>query len=226
VTTKLGKIELKNQIAERYRREGGDVFVNPLPQAIPFDIQGYRPDILVKRPNGERLLIEVKSSSAGISVERYREIAEIIGNHVGWRFLLVTGDESQLALSDLPGHTLLEVAEIRTRSKQSEVLLSQGFIPAAFLSSWSVLEALLRRRANHVGLPIGGLATSSLVNHLYSQGELTMEQFTSLKSLQIVRNQVVHGLESLGLELRTATLIELVTELIADWFPEGQVPTS
>ena len=49
-----------------------------------------------------------------------------------------------------------------------------GETEAAFLSLWGVLEAALRRRALQMSIPIERFPTLSLINQLYSQGELSL----------------------------------------------------
>ena len=88
--------QLEASIAKRYAELGFTVTVEPSLNLIPFDLGGYRPDILaIKEPN-QNYIIEVKGSSQRVSVGRFREVSEVVQAHPGWRFLLVTGDDEIL----------------------------------------------------------------------------------------------------------------------------------
>jgi hypothetical protein len=85
------------------------------------------------------------------------------------------------------------------------------------LSLWVILEAALRRQAKQVSIPIERFPTSSLINHLYSQGELSIEQFDKAKALQVIRNRFIHGYQTPSLIEYTKQLQELVNELLELW---------
>lgn len=213
--------ELERQVANRYASEGYTVLAQPTKDALPFDLGNYRPDLLVYKPGGVRYLIEVKSSRSPISVERYRDIAEIVSGQPGWRFLLVLGDEPLPDLAEGTEDRPLTPERIQMRINQAVRLLVHGASEAAFLDFWAVLEALLRNRANEITLPIEQMPTLSLVNHLYSQGELSMQQYDELKALLPVRNSIAHGLEVINVDHYTRRLGELVIELRGSWQPSN-----
>jgi hypothetical protein len=54
--------------AERYRLDGYDVTIEPDPNAIPFDLGGYRPDIVAKK-GGVTTIVEVKSQPQKLSFD-------------------------------------------------------------------------------------------------------------------------------------------------------------
>ena len=82
---------------------------------------------------------------------------------------------------------------------------------------WVTLEALLRRHAEQIALPVDRQPTSALLNYLYSQGELTFEQFQLALMAQQVRDQLVHGFEAAEVPTVTQSLQALVSELLAEW---------
>ena len=74
---------LEEQVAQRYREAGYEVFFDPEPTMIPFDLGRYRPDILARKEN-LNLIIEVKSNlNMGVSYERLREVIEEARRHEG-----------------------------------------------------------------------------------------------------------------------------------------------
>ncbi len=204
---------LLSRVAEDYRREGFEVIIEPQPGELPFDLDLYHPDLLVKKSDNEGFIIEVKGSTDRISVDRYREIAETVSEHPGWRFLLVTGKDS---VPDSQENTkqLLSWADIQRRRKQSEQLIAIGELEAAFLSLWAITEALMRRQAEQALIPIERFPTVSLIKHLYTQGELSIEQYDKAMSLVDVRNRLVHGFQTPELAVSVTELQGLVDELL------------
>ncbi|MBX3000618.1 MAG: hypothetical protein KF893_19010 [Caldilineaceae bacterium] len=211
---------LESKVAEKYRQQGFDVVLSPQPKDLPFDLGNYRPDLLVKKSADEGYIIEIKRNAESMPIERYREIAEIIAQHEGWRFLLVTGDDVFPVGQDDGG--VLSWEQIRYRQKSAEGLLSFGEMEGAFFISWRVLEALLRRQAQQVLIPIERLSALSLINHLYSQGELSMAQFDKARSLLALRNRLVYGYQAPDLREPTTELHELVNELLSLWHVEQE----
>jgi hypothetical protein len=207
---------LESKVADRYRAQGFEVVLEPQPKDLPFDLGAYRPDIIARKKTGEGYLIEVKSTASRAPIDRYRDIAEQVAEHDGWRYLLVTG-EDEVPGEPTPEGELLAWEQIVNRKTQAERLLSMGAVEGAFLSLWGVIEAALRRRAKEVAIPIDLLPTPSLINHLYSQGELSIEQFDEVKALQGIRNRLVHGYQTPDIAEPAEQLQQLAGELIAAW---------
>lgn len=215
-----GDSSLESRVAEKYRKAGYEVVLVSDQTDLPFDLGPYRPDLLVKKPDGKGYIVEVKGAAARTPIGRYREVAEIVGGHPGWRFLLVTNDEDELE----NGKQLLSWSDIKQRYQRSQHLLAMGEVEATFLSLWSVLEAILRKRAEETLIPIERFPPLSLIRQLYSQGELSMAQFDMLNPLYQLRNQLVHGYQVSNLDEATAELQQLVDELLYDWSPLAQEP--
>jgi hypothetical protein len=206
--------QLEASIAKRYTELGFNVTLEPSLNLIPFDLGGYRPDILaIKEPN-ENYIIEVKRSSQRVSVDRFREISEAVQAHPGWRFLLVTGDD-EIIIGEEAG--LLQTEQVRQRINKAESLLKEGFTDAAFLYLWSLLGGMMRRRSIQRSIPIERLGDLSLINHLYSQGEMTREQFHECKDLLSIRNRISHGYHDTHVDEGCLKLLELVHILSNEW---------
>jgi hypothetical protein len=206
--------QLEASIAKRYAELGFNVTVEPSPSLIPFDLGGYKPDILaIKEPN-QNYIIEVKGSSQRVSVDRFREISEVVQAHSGWRFLLVTGDD-ELLIGEEAG--LLQADQVKLQIMKAEFLVKQGFADAAFLYLWSLLEGMMRRRSIQKSIPIERLGGLSLINHLYSQGEMTREQFHKCKDLLSIRNRISHGYQDTHTDKGCLELLDLVHILSNEW---------
>jgi hypothetical protein len=214
--TKVLETNRLQGIAEKYRLQGFEVLIEPSKSLIPFDLGNYRPDLIARKELGEGYIIELKNSIAKISVDRYREIAEIVAQHHGWRFLLITGEDVS---SDDPqdDSELLTWEQMLQRQEQAQKFLAMGEVEVAFFYLWGVLEAAMRRQARQVAIPIERFPANSLINHLYSQGELSMEEFDQVRVIQTVRDRLMHGYQLPNLGEPTKQLQGLVNELIAMW---------
>jgi len=206
--------QLEASIAKRYVELGFNVTVEPSLSLIPFELGGYRPDILATKEPNQKYIIEVKGSSQRLSVDRLREISEIVQAHPGWRFLLVTGDDE---LSVGEETSLLESEEVSQRIEKAETLINEGFSHAGFLYLWSLLEGMMRRRSIQKSIPVERLGGLSMINHLYSQGEMTREQFHECKDLLSIRNRIAHGFEYTNINEGCLKLLDLVRILSSEW---------
>jgi hypothetical protein len=215
--TELAHGLLESQVAEKYRALGCEVIVAPEKGDLPFDLGTYRPDLIAKKSPSEGYIIEVKGSVSRTPIDRYREIAELVSQHTGWRFLLVTGEDVSLSDREWDAGELLTWDQMLQRKAHAEQLLAVGEAVAAFLFLWGILEAALRRQAAGVSIPVERLPTTSLINHLYSQGELSLQQWEKVKSLQAIRNRTVHGYQTPSLDEHARQLQELVRELLRLW---------
>lgn len=203
-------------IVEKYKLQGFEVVIDPSKSLIPFDLGNYCPDLIARKGLDEGYIIELKNSIAKISVDRYREIAEIVAQHHGWRFLLITGEDisSGEPQDDIE---LLTWEQMLQRQEQAQRFLAIGEVEVAFWYLWGILEAAMRRQARQVAIPIERFPANSLINHLYSQGELSMEQFDQVRVIQTIRDRLTHGYQLPNLEEPTKQLQVVVNELITIW---------
>lgn len=207
------------QVAEKYQQEGFEVIIEPELEDLPFDLGMYCPDLVIRKSKDEGYIVEIKSLATRIPVERYQEIAEIVSRHTGWRFLLITGEDVVASIQKEFEGKFPAWEQLYRRKEEADRLVSLGELEGAFLLFWVLLEALMRKRAEQTSLPIERLPTSPLIKHLYSQGELSMEQFDQAITLQDFRNRIVHGLEVSELSEPIVQLQRLVSELLNLWAP-------
>lgn len=203
-------------LAEQYRLQGFSVSVPADAESIPFDLNGYVPDILARKGT-EYVLIEVKSVAAPASISRLRDVAEIVKQHAGWRFLFVnTSPDSAgnyLAQEPLPWDS------IASRANQARRLHEAGEPEASILLSWSALEALLRRHAESMDLPLAHASVLALLDYLYSEADLSYEHFEQAKQLLAGRNQLAHGFTLPEAPKQAAQLQVLLADLSNEWLP-------
>ena len=220
MTAKLIHDNSVSKIAEKYRQAGYTVLVDPEPEDIPFDLGTYRPNLIVKKNEAEGYIIEFNGSGRQTSIDRLKEIAEIVSENTGWRFLLMT-EEDALLKDNSHEVNLLSWQQILTRKTQGERLILSGENEGAFLLLWVIIEALLRRRAEEVSIPIEKFPTLSLIKHMYSQGELSIQEYDRAMLLLSVRNRFIHGFQTPEINESVSELLALVNELISLWPPQG-----
>ncbi len=208
------------KVADRYRRMGFDVIEQPQEDELPFDLGGYRPDLLAVKSEDERYVIEVKAASTDLSAERYLEVAEQVSHQTGWRFLLVT-EGSPLAQPAGVGEARpLTWQQIEESAVLAVALRKRGQDEAGFLVLWPAFEASMRNRAESEHIPLESAPTSSLVNHLYSLGELSMEQYDAARELLAVWELLAHGYTVDDASESARRLYELVRDLFDEWGPQ------
>ena len=168
-------------VAQELRRNGYEVVLSPSPEALPFDLGHYRPDLIAFK-NGGGIVLEVKKSTAHLSVDRLQNVAEKVASHNGWQFRLLTPqDIPEYAVdgyTDFPSWSTL-----RSKTQDVETLIQNGMTEPALLYLWSIVEAMLRKQAIAQHLPIDGYPSRNLLKHMYSSGEVSMDEFDLFNSL-------------------------------------------
>ena len=208
-----------SELAARYERDGFAVLVEPDPSAVPFDLGGYRPDLLASKGD-EHHIVAVRDLGTRLSVDRFQELAEDIGSHDGWHFILATSDD--LNPGSFPAKVpLLSLEQLRERSRSAARLLETGPSEAALLSLWAVFEGMVRVQARRISLPIERYPTLGLLKHMYSHGELSMQQYDRAMEMLDLRNAVAHGLAAEGVESAAAQMLDIVHEYFDRLSPQS-----
>lgn len=208
-----------SELAARYERDGFAVLVEPDPSAVPFDLGGYRPDMLASKGD-EHHIVAVRDRGTRLSVDRFQELAEEIGSHDGWHFILATSDD--LNPGSFPAYTpLLSWEQLRERLKCAARLLETGPSEAALLSLWALFEGMLRLQARRISLPVERFPTEGVVKHMYSHGELSMQQYDRVMDMLELWNAVAHGFAVEGVGNAAAQMLDIVHELFDRWTPQS-----
>lgn len=61
---------------------------------------------------------------------------------------------------------------------------------------------MLRLQATRISLPIERFPTAGVLDHMYSHGELSMQQYDRAMEMLDLRNAVAHGLAGEGIPQR------------------------
>jgi hypothetical protein len=188
--------DLLKRTAEKFERKGYKIFYEPSSYVYPFDLGSYRPDLLAIKNDNDGYIFEIKSSKSKVSVDELKEIASSTDSHEGWHFVLVTGDDITLEQQDIASEKpILSWKQIYSEIEKAKRLLQNKEDESSFIISMRIIEAILRKHSDDKSIPIERLPITSIINHLYSLGELSFEQLEKIRKLQKLRNQIVHGFQ-------------------------------
>ena len=207
------------EIANDYETRGYRVLIEPAPTALPAFLANFHPDIVAYGPE-DSIVVEVKVGTRTAASERYRDLAETIQQHPGWRFSLVVVDPRSDDVAP-PTRPLLDREKIVERLKEAEDLLQRGVKEAGFVLLWVSIEALLRHIASREGLPLERVPSSTLLKELFSLGLLSRNGLDIASRAFSVRNSLVHGFEAPELDAILGELTILAQELLAEFDQAG-----
>jgi len=180
-------------IAKELEGNGYAVFFEPTPDLIPFSLEGYVPDLLATKAD-DNLIIEIKSRKSPEMFERYRKVIDIIQAHPGWKFLVKTFSDTPQA-GETTAYNAPDTRIINDYLEKARMVASSGAPELAVPYLWNVIVALLRHKAVAISPKYSELPDHSLINQMYSLGELSAEQYEALRKWQKFRNQAVHTLD-------------------------------
>jgi hypothetical protein len=206
-------------LAADYKRAGFEVIREPQPGVVPIDLGNYLPDLVAKKGDSG-VVMEVRTGSSRLSIEPLQAVAQAIAEHPGWRFMLVTLDDVEADAFPATSADLPDWEQITQKLETVDALLANGLVEPAILYLCSVVEAALRRRAITRSIPVERLPADVLLNHLYSQGEVSVDEIDCMHELLDKRNRLSHGMQvPLEPEL-VARLVQAVRNMIGDWCDE------
>jgi len=200
-----------NEVAERYRRRGYTVHVEP--REVPSFLRGYRPDLIAKGPD-ESVVIEVKAAGT-VEPERWRDLAQAIQQEPGWRFEIVVPDPAQQTQEKNRTSSLSD-AEVRERLAAADHLAVAGTLDAALLVAWSALEAALRLMGEKYAVELPDDRPGTLITRLYMDGLLDRADYDLLTEALNQRNAVAHGYRRSVLPEDVTRLHEAVERVLAE----------
>lgn len=202
-------------VADHYEKAGYEVLIEPAPEQLPFDLNGYQPSLVASKA-GNGFIIEVKQSSKRLPIDRFQTIAALVAEKPGWRFLFVTPEENPE--TPLPGVALDHPTwkEVHNRIDRAKHLAGFGEDEAAFLILWIAFEKALRLKAKDATIPVDLLTPSVMIRHLYSFGELTFSQYETALTCLDAHRWVIHGNHVPKLRTLFKKLYQLCQELCDD----------
>ena len=184
--------ELK-QVADAYASQGYQVTIRPNPEALPSFAKDFKIEILGKRGT-EGVLVAVKKNrdevAADSNLTRY---AEITGLQKGWRFDFAILEAENPSSREIDGARDFSEEDIEKSFAESLDMVRLGFLRPALITAWAGFEAAMRLRLRGGRTGRLGAPPRSMLNELYSNGVINVEEFRKLETLARVRNQIVHG---------------------------------
>jgi hypothetical protein len=207
-----------NSVADSYKAQGYQVVVRPGPNDLPDFAKNFKVE-LVGRRGPEGVLVAVKPTRSDVAadpeVPRY---AEIIGMQPGWRFDLAILQPENPRARDLGEAQEPSEEQLARLLDQGGVLAAQGFVDQAFITAWAAFEAAMRRRLRTAGEEVEwGTSLRTMLNELYSSGDIPAADFRNLEKLYQLRNAVVHGFTPPKVEPSTVQfLIEAARRLLTE----------
>jgi hypothetical protein len=204
------------KVADELAAKGYQVTIEPSPDNLPFDLGGYCPDLLAFKDGGG-IILEMKPRLAGVSVDRFQELAERIAQHAGWRFMLVTLDDVTKNILPEGQEDLPSWSALKDKVAGIDGLIGTGLLEPALLYLWGAIEAMLRKRALAQLLPIDRFPADKLLKHSYSSGELSIQEFDLITPLLAKRNRVAHGLVTVLVAEELKELLGVTCALLDKW---------
>ena len=150
--------------AERYRRDGYDVVVEPIRDELPERFRRFPPDMIARRDR-EVVAVDVVTKGSRSSGERARVTAEAAREIAGWEYELIVLPKPR------PERKPMSEADAAARLKTSELVADHD--PAAsVLLTWTAAEWALRRL-------VGGMRTASRTRGDWSRRPIRRMKFPS-----------------------------------------------
>ncbi|MBZ9753189.1 hypothetical protein K7W42_20340 [Deinococcus sp. HMF7604] len=214
---------LERQAFERLASLGMEVILHPKPRQLPPSPVKYQPDLLAIAPDGTNYIIEVKSSAFPIDIERYFEYSRSLPKNDIYKFILITEREIIRGLSDLLisledkiSFTLknIELAKRKIPQLILDENTDESIKKAIYIMRFANIESLLSLIAEKSSLPIGELNSRTVVNYLYSEGEIEYDLYNMLLEALDQRNKIVHSKFSYSESFDMTLLDKLQDELI------------
>ncbi|WLG34342.1 hypothetical protein PSH85_00860 [Pseudomonas simiae] len=205
-------------VAKRYEERGYTVIIEPPPAAIPFPLEGYKPDLLATK-DSENLLIEVKRRGARVDSKLFFRVDEEVQRHPGWQFLLVTVADEELHELSTSTTAKLNEGVVQERLQQLDLLLNSdmpvGFLlPTLWVAYVSVLRLLVAHEGNIEGASLDNLTDFSFINKAYSEGVTSIDEYQSARRFLNLRNNAVHSLDTVATTQECQELRGMIDEVI------------
>lgn len=205
-----------DSLASSYRQQGFTVLREPSASELPFDLGGYEPDLVATKGDAG-LIIEVKTTASRISVDRLQLLAQEVSKHTGWRFLLVTLEDVDSSNIPTTSSELPTWPQLMTKLQQVQALIAEDALEPAMLYLWGIFEAAVRKRAIAESIPVERLPASVLLNHMYSQGEISVDDIDLFREFMSKRNRVAHGASEPIDPTMVNLIFQSVSRLLTDW---------
>jgi len=202
------------QVAKDYEKNGYKVIIEPHGTNIPYFIKDYQPDIIATSEK-DNVIIEVKTRSNFSTIDKLRDIADIVNNRENWRFELIVTTSKQEVQSEIDRSTIeLGLTEIERNFKTVKTAIKQELYPSAFILLWAMLESIARQLLLEDKKKLNSRTSLVVIKTLFSFGHLTRKELDTLEKFFVIRNQIVHGYKVTGFNKKMVErLLSIVEKL-------------
>lgn len=208
--------EKLNKLERHYTALGYLVIKRPAAEELPFNLHGYSPDLIATKPDSG-IIVQIQAADQCISIDRIQQIAQEIAEHPGWRFMLVTLEDVDTDAIPTTAGELPTWPQLIRRMERLGGLLERDAVEPAFLYLWSIFEASLRRRAIDQHIPVERLPSVQLLDHMYSQGEVSVNQIDAFHDFLKQWTRVAHGALHTIENSFVRQLVSDIRDLLIDW---------
>jgi Holliday junction resolvase len=202
-------------LAKELEDQGYSVVFEPDPSQLPFSLMNYRPDLIATGAAGN-LIVEVRTRSDSRSIERYKQIAEEVAKHSGWRFMLSTIDEPYQNESAEIKQELSDDAIIRALSKV-DLLVGSDSYEMAVPTLWSIFISGMRSSGRRKGLPMDATNDRSVINYMYSLGQISASEYEESNAFLSIRNKLIHTFDAELSKNQVQRLIDFTKQKLCEW---------
>ena len=184
--------DLLSRVAERYRRQGYEVLVEPVGDQRPDFLSTFHPGLIARRGE-ESVVVEVKIGEPGRSEPSLRKLAAEVARHPGWRLDVVFGQRTEGELSFESVVTLLG-EDLVAQLSEGLQLCRTDHLAAGALLIWASLEGVARLVAGREGVDVSPTAPPlALVRALVSDGLIDDADYETIRLAFQRRNGIAHG---------------------------------
>jgi uncharacterized protein YutE (UPF0331/DUF86 family) len=172
-----------SSLKEKFEDLGFEFILEPHRRALPEFMGSYTPDAIALK-SGENVAFEIKHNRTVSSEKQIQRIQGLFVDQPDWRLnvLLLRTDAA------LPRPAK---ADIERRLDEARSMANAGYMPAAFITAWSLLEAVSRLATDESAQRPKRPAT--VIQELAQLGHISPETERSLRPLVLLRNRLVHG---------------------------------
>jgi len=215
----MNELDLVEQVADQYRRDGYSVVIRPPAAERPPFLANLEVDLIAKRPN-ENVVVEVKN---GEGTNRRAEIevgylASLVSDEPGWRFDLVRLNPPPDSYEFVRRGEERTESEIRSMAAEARQLVQLKMVEPALLMAWAAFEAAMRQAALREAIPLDRTAPQFVLSTVTTEGLISKEEYEIARQAMRSRNAIAHGLkEQLDHDLPIA--IAEITEHLLDGEP-------
>jgi uncharacterized protein YutE (UPF0331/DUF86 family) len=186
-----GNVKTRSGILDRlradYEERGFSFVVAPGAESLPDFLGSYRPDAIAQK-EGENVIIEIIRQQHSPGEQPLADLREGLANHKDWKLNIIYARERPEDLIVIP---VPRLDMLKQQIAEVETLEATGHHRAAFVLSWSVLEAVLNR-VKESG-PHRIRAAGQVVQTLTMDGHIGAATERKLRELSDLRNRIVHG---------------------------------